>query len=150
MTLTTGTGAARSRIGNSIMRKLLFVFAALIVTLPASAAVRHFRGGFGFGPAFGPWGYWYEPYYYGYGVYPMDLHPNAGHVKLDTKVKDAEVFVNGAFAGTVGDLKSLWLRQGAYNLEVRSPGRATYSERIYVVNGKTLHVRPELRLEPKS
>ena len=57
MTLTTGTGAARSYIGNSIMRKLLLVCAALIVTLPASAAVRYVRGGFGFGPAFGPWGY---------------------------------------------------------------------------------------------
>jgi hypothetical protein len=148
MTLTTGTRAAGSRMGKSIMRGLLFVCAALIVTLPANAAVRYVRGGFGFGPAFGPWGYWYEPYYYG--AYPVASHPNAGLVKLDTKVKGAEVYVDGAFAGTAGDLKSMWLRQGAYDLEVRSPGRERYAERIYVVNGKTLHVRPELRVEPKS
>ncbi len=80
----------------------------------------------------------------------MVSHPNAGEVKLDTNVKDTEVFIDGAYAGTVGSLKSMWLRQGAYNLEIRSPGRARYAERIYVVNGKTLHVRPELRVEPKS
>jgi hypothetical protein len=32
----------------------------------------------------------------------------------------------------------------------RERGRSLYAERIYVVNGKTLHVRPELRVEPKS
>jgi hypothetical protein len=80
----------------------------------------------------------------------MVTHPDAGLVKLDTKVKDAEVYVNGAFAGTAGDLKSMWLRQGTYNLEVRSPGRAPYTARVYVVNGKTMHVRPDLRVEPKS
>ena len=152
MTLTTGTSAARFHMGRSILRKLLFVCAALVVTLPASAAVRYRGGigfGYGYGPMFGPWGYWYEPYYYG--MYPGVIsHPNAGLVKLDTKVKDAEVFVDGAFAGTVRDMKSLWLRQGSYNLEVRSPGRATYSAKIFVVNGKTVHVHPELALEPKS
>jgi len=129
------------------MRKLLLVCAALMVALPASAAVRYVRGGFGFGPAYGPWGTWYAPYFYG--AYPAFSHPNAGEVKLDTNVKDAEVFINGAYAGTVRSLKSMWLRQGAYNLEVRSRGRARYAERIYVVNGKTLRVRPELRVEPK-
>jgi hypothetical protein len=148
MTLTTVTGAGSSRIGNSMLRKLLFVCAALIVTLPASAAVRYVRGGFGFGPAFGPWGYWYAPYYYG--GYPVVSHPHAGLVKLDTKVKNAEIFIDGAYAGTSGDLKAMWLQQGAYNLEVRSPGCAPYAQRIYVVNGKTVHVRPELRVEPNS
>lgn len=129
------------------MRKLLLVCAALIVALPAGAAVRYVRGGFGYGPAFGPWGYGYGPY--AYGAYPMFSHPNAGQVKVDTNVKDAEVFINGAYAGTVGSLKSMWLRQGSYNLEVRSPGRARYAERIYVLNGKTLRVRPELRVAQK-
>jgi hypothetical protein len=146
MTLRTGTGTEGSHTGDSIMRKLFLVCAALIVTLPASAAVRYVGRGFG-GPAFGPWGYGYEPYYFG--AYPVS-HPNAGQVKLDTKVKDAEVYVNGAYAGTARDLKSMWLRQGAYNLEVRSPGRTQYAQRIYVLNGKTTHVRPELNVEPAS
>src|SRR5262245_52511669 len=123
---------------SSKMRKMLLVCAALIVAMPASAAIRY-RGGFGFGPAYGPWGYGYRPYYYDYGFFPP-AHPNAGHVKIDTKVKDAEVYVNGAYAGLVKELKSsIWLRQGTYNIEVRSPGRVSYSSQIYVISGKTLH-----------
>ena len=144
MTLNTGTGVAKALMGNSIVRKLLLVCAALIVALPASAGVRFVGGGFGYAP----WGFGYDPYYYG--GYPMAAHPNAGEIRLDTKVKDAEVYVNGAFAGAARDLKSMWLQQGTYNLEVRSPGRAPFKAQVYVVNGKTMHVRPELRVEPKS
>lgn len=146
MTLRAGTRVAGTQPGNSIMRRLLLVSAVLVVALPASAAVRYVGGGFGFGPAFGPWGYG-DPYYYGAST--LVAHSDAGQIKLDTKVKGAEVFVNGSYAGTAGDLKSMWLRQGSYNLEVRSPGRARYTEKIYVVNGKTLHVRPDLPVEPK-
>ncbi len=148
-------GNVGSRIGTSTTRKLLLVCAGLIVALPASAGGRGFWGGYGFGygpafygPAFGPWGYYgYDPFFYG--AYPMITHPNAGQVKLDTKVKDAEVFIDGSLAGMVGDLKSLWLYQGSYNLEVRSPGREPFTARIFVVNGKTVHVHPDLRVEPK-
>ena len=73
------------------------------------------------------------------------MYPRAGEVKLDTKVKDAEVFINGAYAGTTGKLKSMWLRPNTYDLEIRAPGRAPYDERIYVVAGKTLHVHADLR-----
>jgi hypothetical protein len=129
------------------MRKILmlFTFTALLVTLPAGAAGR-FRGGLGAGPAFGPWwGYGYSPFYYApYSTLPM----NAGEVKLDTNLKDAEVFIDGAYAGTAGKLKSMWLRSGAYNLELRSPGHMRYAERIYVVSGKTLKVHPDLPVAP--
>jgi PEGA domain-containing protein len=129
-----------------ILTVLLVFGAALIVTLPASAAVR-FRGGFVVGPPIRPWG-WYGPYYGPYGFYGPYAYPNAGEVKLDTKVKDAEVFINGAYAGTAGKLKSMWMRPSTYDLEIRAPGRKPYEERIYVVAGKTLHVRPDLRVEP--
>ena len=121
---------------------LLVSSVALTSTLPASAAVG-FRGGFFVGPPIRPWG-WYAPYYgpYGYGPY---VYPNAGEVKLDTKEKDAEVFINGAYAGTAGKLKSMWMRPGSYELEIRARGRDPYAERIYVVAGKTLHVHPNLR-----
>lgn len=156
MTHTMGKAAAKSHRGISIMQKLLLVCAVLIVALPANAAGRYGWGGYAYGPAFGPWGYYgYSPFFYGYGVYPyghgVGMHPNAGLVKLDTKVKDAEVFVDGAFAGTARDLKSMWLRPGMYNLEIRSlHGEQKYVEQIYVVSGKTLHVRPDLREEPNS
>jgi hypothetical protein len=122
------------------------VAAALLTLAPASAsaAVRgfvvvgrpHYYGG------------WYQPYwgpYWGsaYGGY-YNAHPNSGEVKLDTKVKDARVFINGAYAGTTRQNKSMYLRPGSYNIEIREAGRTQYAERVYVVVGKTLHLRPEL------
>ena len=127
------------------MKKLLVVFAALLMTLPASAAGRFIRGGFGYGSVYGP-GYWGGPGYYS--PYAFGT-PNAGELKLDTNFKDAEVFINGAFAGTAGKLKSMYMRPGAYNIELRAPGRARYAERVYIVAGKTLKLHPDLRIEPR-
>jgi hypothetical protein len=76
-------------------KTLLILAAALMMMAPvgASAAVRVFVGG----PVV--YGGWYAPYWgpywgpYGYRAY----YPNAGEVKLDTKVKDAQVFINGSY-----------------------------------------------------
>lgn len=130
------------------MKKSMLVLAAALMTLAplsASAAVRgfvvvgrpYYTGWYA--PYWGP--YWgYGPAYYG----PYYAHPNAGEVKLDTKVKDAEVFINGSFAGTTKQNKSMYLRSGSYNLEIREAGRTAYAEKIYVVAGKTLKLHPEL------
>ena len=132
---------------------VLFAFATiLIATQPASAYVRYY-GGVAVRPVVRPWGF-YSPYYYGpygfYGAYgyspygyPYGYYPNRGEVKLDTKVKDAQVFINGSYAGTAGKLKTMWLRPNSYDLEIRAPSGVQYSERIYVVAGKTLHVHPD-------
>jgi len=129
----------------------LVVGTFLLLALPASAAVR-FRGGIVVGPAFGPWG-WYNPFYYGpyglYGPYPS-VYPNAGQLKLKTNVKDADVFINGAFAGKAGKLKSVWLRPDAYSIEVRAAGYAPYAERVYLVPGKSVQVIAELGPAHKS
>jgi hypothetical protein len=69
--------------------------------------------------------------------------PNTGEVKLDTKVKSAEVYLNGSLAGTAGKLKSMWLPLGTYNIEIREPGRPPFAQRIYVVAGKTLQLHPD-------
>ena len=129
------------------MRKGLLILAAVLMTLApmtASAAVRA-RGFVVVGRPY--YGGWYSPYwgpYWGpaYGGYYS--HPNAGEVKLDTKVKDAQVFINGAYAGTTHQNKSMYLRPGSYNIEIREAGRTHYAERIFVVAGKTLHLHPEL------
>jgi len=85
--------------------------------------------------------YPYYPYtYYGYG-------PATGAVKFDTRVKDAEVYIDGAYAGTVGKLKTMYLRPGSYDIEVRAPGRAQFDREVYVAAGKTLHFNPELGVQ---
>jgi hypothetical protein len=139
------------------MKKLLLTcMTAAVLMLPAAAqAMPHFVGGGRFGVFVGPsfgWG-WYNPYwgYWGpYGYYGGYYYgPATGAVKFDTRVKDAEVFINGAYAGTVGKLKTLHLRPGSYNLELRAPGGMQYAERIYVAPGKTLHVNPDLPNQPQ-
>ena len=76
--------------------------------------------------------YAYPGFYTGY-AYRQGM----GQVKLQTDNKDAYVYLNGALAGQAGKLKSMWLDPGAYNLEVRS-GNRKFTERIYVLSGKTL------------
>jgi hypothetical protein len=95
----------------------------------ASARPPYFGGGFGFGgPRFyGPSFYggfygpgWYGPGYYGLGWYePYGFVPGtvAGKVKFDTKVKNAQVYVDGGYAGTASQLGTFPLKAGTHGLE---------------------------------
>jgi hypothetical protein len=127
----------------------MLILAATLMTLApmtSSAAVRGFVvvGRPYYGGWYAPyWGPYWGPYGgLGYGGYYAN--PYAGEVKLDTKVKDAQVFINGAYAGTTHENKSMQLRPGNYNIEIREAGRTQYAERVYVVAGKTLHLHPQL------
>jgi hypothetical protein len=121
------------------MKKMTLLLAGALMAiapLGASAAVRVFVGG----PAIG-YGF-YAPYYWGPGYYvPYD---NSGAVKIDSNVKTAEVFVNGSYAGTVKDNKTMHFRQGNYTIEIREAGKTMFSENVYVTAGKTLHIAPSL------
>ncbi|MEO5922746.1 MAG: hypothetical protein ABIR70_02865 [Bryobacteraceae bacterium] len=119
------------------LAKSALAVAAVLATMPTAEAQRGFRGG-GFrprilvGPAYGygyPGYYGYGGYYGGYG-FGFNAHPNAGKLKLDTKQKDAQVFIDGSYAGTAKEMKSTWLRQGTYALEVSAAmERASCSNR---------------------
>ena len=112
------------------MKKRLLILAMAAMTLvPISASAAVFYGGW-YRPYWGP--YW-GPSYYGYQF--------TGKVKLDTKAPDAEVFINGAFAGTTHENKTMHFRPGTYNIEVRQAGVTKFKQRVYVVAGKTLHLR---------
>ena len=140
-----------------MMKKGLLVLAAALMTLAPASASAAVRGGFGFGfrggfvapfggwyaPYWGPYAYYgpyYGPYYGGYWYAP----PSSGSVKLDTKIKTAEVFVDGAYAGTTGENKTMRLRPGSHNIEIREAGQTHFKQQVYVAAGKTLHLRPEL------
>jgi hypothetical protein len=123
----------------------LGILGLAIVVPAASAHPRVFVGGY-YGPGFyGPAYYgWYGPAYYGwygpgyYGSYGVAPAPNVGKVKLETKMKEARVYVDGGYAGTVGELKTLPLRPGTHNIELRDPsGQSIFQEKIDVVVGKT-------------
>jgi hypothetical protein len=128
------------------MKKLMLLcIAAGMMILPAAAFGRPVR--IFVAPAYG-WG-GYSPYWgaypYGYGYY--GYAPATGAVKFDTHVKDAEVYIDGAYAGTVGKLKSVNLRPGSYDIELRALGRTQFDKKVYVAAGKTLHLNPDLRIE---
>lgn len=128
----------------------LLLAGLLAVAVPVAQARVVVRGGFGSYAGYRHFGYYggYYPgvYYPGFhGGYPVVARsPHGGQVKLDTRVKNAEVFINGSFAGTVGQLKSFYLRAGSYDLELRAPDGARFHQRVYVVAGQTLHLRPAL------
>jgi hypothetical protein len=130
------------------MKKGLLILATAIMALaPMNASAAFVRGGFVVG---GPWIYggWYGPYwgpYWGAGYYgPYGVYPNLGEVKLDTKVGDAQVYINGAYSGTTHENKTMRLRPGTYNIEIRERGQTPFSQKILVVAGKTMHLHPAL------
>jgi hypothetical protein len=109
-----------------------------------------FRGYYGpgfygrawYGPA------WYGPRWYGpgwYAPYGYAPGPAVGSVKIDTKMKDAAVYVDGGYAGKVGQLKTFSLRPGTHDIELRDrEGHSFYQERIDVIAGKTIKLTPDL------
>lgn len=126
------------------LKPILAIGALLLATIPAAAAPpRHFRGGVIVAPVYDPfWSPWYG--YGPYGYYGGGPYRAGGEVKIDSKAKDAEVFINGAYAGTVKEMKSMWLRPGTYDVELRARGGEKFAEKVYVIAGKTVHIRPDL------
>jgi hypothetical protein len=126
------------------MKKGLLVLAAAAMMLaPVSAsAARVFIGGGGFYAPY--WGPYWAPYGYAAPYYAEGYYPSSGEVKLDTKVKDAGVYINGAYAGTTHDNKTMHLRPGTYQLEIKQGGATRYSEKVIVAAGKTIHINPGL------
>jgi len=135
-TLRVGKGIA-SHKARWIMKKGLLVLAAAVMALaPLSASAAIVVGPGYYGGFYGPyWGSGYAGYY---------AYPYSGEVKLDTKVKDAQVFINGSYAGTTHKNKKMRLRPGTYNIEIREGSQTPFAEKVYVIAGKTLHLRPEL------
>src|SRR5579864_9190039 len=115
------------------------VLLALAILVPvASAHPRVFIGGY-FGPGFyGPAYYdWYGPAYFA--PYSEAPTPNVGTVKFDTKIKDASVYVDGGYAGTVRQLGTFPLRPGTHDIELRDPsGQTILQEKVDVLAGKTI------------
>lgn len=94
-----------------------------------------------YGAAFDPFWTPFSPYYYpasfAYGV-------DKGQIELKANPKDAAVYIDGAYAGTVQRLKNIWLDPGAYDLTIRATGREPFQQRVYVLTGKTLNITAKL------
>lgn len=96
----------------------------------------------GFYPGWASYGWW-DPFWGPYAS-PMAYNVRAadkGEVHLKDAAPQSEVYIDGAYAGLVKDLRTLWLAPGAYDVEVRAANQTPVQKKIYVLTGKTLNVR---------
>ena len=137
-----------SAITKRITKSALLVV-LLIVTFSGAAQAQRLHGGFGvrvvprwdYGLGIRPF---YDPFwgpFYPYGFYPYVVnHPTAA-VKVDAVPKQAEVFVDGYFAGTPGTVRTT---PGGHVISLYLPGYRTITQNIYVAPGSTVKMRETL------
>ncbi len=93
--------------------------------------------------AWGPWGGGF--YGGGFGVYGGPYGWSIGGVRLRVNPKDAEVYVDGYYAGIVDDFDGMWqqlrLDDGGYRIEIRKPGMTTLTFDVRVQPGRTITYR---------
>ena len=110
----------------------------------------YFYGGFYtpfyWGAYWGPyWGggypYYYGGPYYGYGPYYYD---NSGSARLQISPREAQVYVDGYFAGVVdnfdGNLQRLNVESGEHELQFHLQGYRPFSIKVLFVRGRTVKI----------
>jgi hypothetical protein len=123
-------------------------------TVWVGAGYSHFSGSYYY--PYGPYGFYPGGWVYGSLWYPMwgsypyypsgyfDYNSGRGELKLSADPKLAEVYIDGAYAGTADHLKSMWLDPGAYDLTVSATDRESFHQRVYVLSGKSLKISAKL------
>jgi hypothetical protein len=149
------------------MKKRLFPLVAMVAVLsvafsvPGQAQVRGFRGG-GIRPVFVVGGGFYaSPFWYGYPYglpwygyqYPIGPYPPYGGyyrldpgsaVRLDVTPREAEVYVDGFYAGVVDDFDGVFQRlpiqPGNHEITIYRDGYRTFHQTIYAPPRSTLKI----------
>ena len=77
---------------------------------------------------------------------------DTGGLRLKVRPRDAQVFVNGYYAGIVDDFdglfQSLRLAPGGYKLEIRMPGYEPFTLDVHIQPDRTMTVKETLRALP--
>jgi hypothetical protein len=80
-----------------------------------------------------------------YSNYPNYRYPprtRMGTVKIDTKIKNGSVYVDGGLAGATRKLKKFSITAGNHDIELRdSAGHTALKERVQVIAGKTVEIK---------
>jgi PEGA domain len=111
---------------------------------------------FGYGP-YGRGYFYYDTFYDSYVFYPRTIvrygdygrygYPT-GDLRLDIEPRDAQVYIDGAYAGLVDDFdgvfQSLRLEAGQYHVEVVLPGFETLNFDVYIRPGEKTTYRGDL------
>ena len=101
----------------------------------------------------GPYYYGYNGYGYGPGPYP---YPSGGYdlggIRLKIRPRDAQVFVDGYYAGLVDDFdgmfQALKLEAGGHKIEIHMPGFQDFELDVHVQPGRTITLNEDLRPRP--
>ena len=116
-------------------------------------------GGVGFYDPFYRYPYYYGgyPYSYYYGGYPYPYYygsPNyayddtVGDIRTQVKPKDAEIYVDGYYAGTADDFDGVFQRLhtevGGHAVTIQLDGYRTVTQNVYVSPGSTTDVKLSL------
>jgi hypothetical protein len=107
-----------------------------------------FYSPFWYGPFYDPWwglGYPYGPYP---PVYPYHLYDAGASVRLEVKPREAEVYVDGYYAGVVDDFDGVFQRlsvqPGEHELELYLDGYRAVKQQIYVTPRNTFKVKYDM------
>ncbi len=146
----------------SAKKRLLLSCAVAVFGVCAIAATSEaqYRGRGRGGPRVVVGSYFYDPFFfdpwygldYQWGLYPPYRHYNLApeaSVKLEVKPKEAEVYVDGYYAGIVDDFdgpfQRLELEGGAHSIEIRAPGFPPLTYDVNVQPGQTLTLHANVR-----
>jgi hypothetical protein len=125
-------------------------------------------GGLGFGSYYGYYDPWFDPFYGGFGGYgyggsgyggggyyggPQYSSSSSlgeeGSLRLKIKPREASVFVDGYYVGTVDDFdgmfQKLHIEAGPHRVEIRAPGYETLTFEVRLVPDHTTTYTGELK-----
>ena len=118
-------------------------------TLHARQGVVVFVGGYFYDPFFGPYPWWHR------GAYPHPYYPiydSRAVVRVIATPKDAAVYVDGFYAGTVHDFndwfQGLPLPPGGHEIVLFLDGYRTVRDRIYLTPGSTFKLHRTMERVP--
>jgi hypothetical protein len=134
---------------------LAILFAAALTLWPASADAQGrarggrpvvvVRGGFGMGfsPFYDP--FFYSPFYGPWGPYGSPYASNMSEVRIQATPKDAEVFVDGYYAGIVDNFDGVFQRlnvsPGGHEFVLYREGFQPIHQMVYVQPGSSFTLR---------
>ena len=103
---------------------------------------------YGASPLWDTWGSIY-PGYYGGSVYAAPSGTATGDLKLKVKPREAEVYVDGYFAGLVDNFDGLFqklkIEPGAHRVEIRAEGYEPVTFEVRVIPGESITYKGELK-----
>ncbi len=142
---------------------LLFVVGWVIVGFTRPGEAQHRRsvvvvGGYYGYPYYGGYPYYASPFWYGYPWFPYASpygpYPYYGYygyessVRLEVTPKEAEVYVDGYYAGIVDDFDGTFQRlrvaRGEHELTVYRDGYRPFRQKVYLGAGSTFKVKQAL------